>query len=148
MNNHQITTDDEDNNKMNKDRVAVITGSAKGIGQSFCLALSQAGISIVGVDIADQSETSKLVEQEGGKFMAIESDVSDLEVMKTRIDTAADTLGHLDIVVANAGIYPAGPFDDVTFDDWRKVMRVNVDGVFCTIQSTLPHLRKNEHKCQ
>ena len=63
--------------------------------------------------------------------------------MKNKIDTAVTTLGHIDIVVANAGIYPAGPFDDVTLDDWREVMRINVDGVFCTIQSTLPHLRKN-----
>ena len=128
---------------INKNRVAVISGSAKGIGQRFCLALAQTGISIVGIDVADQSETSALVAKEGVKFIAIESDVSDLKGLKNKIDTAVTTLGHIDIVVANAGIYPAGPFDDVTLDDWREVMRINVDGVFCTIQSTLPHLRKN-----
>ena len=128
---------------VNKNRVAVISGSAKGIGQCFCLALARAGISIVGIDVADQSETSALVMKEGVKFIAIESDVSDLKGLKNKIDTAVTTLGHIDIVVANAGIYPAGPFDDVTLDDWREVMRINVDGVFCTIQSTLPHLRKN-----
>jgi 3-oxoacyl-[acyl-carrier protein] reductase len=132
-----------ENIKMKKDRVAVVTGSANGIGQRFCLALAQAGISIVGVDVADQNETAQLVKNEGLKFIALKSDVSNLEDLKNKIDTTVDSLGHIDIVVANAGIYPAGPFDDVTYDDWRKVMRVNVDGAFCTIQSTLPHLRKN-----
>ncbi len=128
---------------MKNNRVAVVSGSANGIGQSFCVTLAKAGIAIVGIDIADQSETTALVEKENSKYLGIESDVSDLKAMTEKINSAVASLGHIDIVVANAGIYPAGPFDDVTFDDWRKVMRINVDGVFCTIQSTLPHLRKN-----
>jgi NAD(P)-dependent dehydrogenase (short-subunit alcohol dehydrogenase family) len=127
----------------NKNRIAVVTGSANGIGQSFCVALAQAGISVVGIDVKDQTASAALVEKEGVKFKAIKSDVSDLDEMRTHIDAVVADWGHIDIVVANAGIYPAGPFDDVSFDDWRGVMRVNVDGVFCTIQSTLPHLRKN-----
>jgi NAD(P)-dependent dehydrogenase (short-subunit alcohol dehydrogenase family) len=127
----------------NKERVSVVTGSANGIGQRFCQALAQSGISIVGIDMADQTETATLVESQGVKFHAINSDVADLQVMRDSIDSAVKVFGHIDIVVANAGVYPAGPFDDVSYDDWRNVMRINVDGVFCTIQSTLPHLRRN-----
>jgi NAD(P)-dependent dehydrogenase (short-subunit alcohol dehydrogenase family) len=128
---------------MNKNRIAVVSGAANGIGQIFCAALAEAGISVAGIDLADQTETSKLVEKHGAKFMALKCDVADLEAMRTSVDKVVSDWGHIDTVIANAGIYPAGPFDEVSFDDWRGVMRVNVDGVFCTIQSSLQHLRKN-----
>jgi NAD(P)-dependent dehydrogenase (short-subunit alcohol dehydrogenase family) len=128
---------------MNKNRIAVVSGAANGIGQNFCAALAEAGIAVAGIDLADQTETSKLVEKHGTKFMALKCDVADLKAMRSSVDQVVSDWGHIDIVVANAGIYPAGPFDEVSFDDWRAVMSVNVDGVFCTIQSTLQHLRKN-----
>ncbi len=123
--------------------VAVVTGSAAGIGQMFCQTLAGAGIAVVGIDIAEQGETAKLVEAQGVAFTALTADVSDLEAMRGSMDAAAAASGHIDIVVANAGVYPAGPFEEVTLDDWRAVMRVNVDGVFCTLQSALPYLRNN-----
>ena len=129
--------------KKNK-RNAIITGAAAGIGQCLSIALAKAGMDIVGIDLGDQSETAKLVEKEGVNFIAIKCDVSDFDKMTESINSTVSSLEHIDIVVANAGIYPAGPFDEVTMEEWQKVMRVNVDGVYCTIQSTLPHLRKNK----
>ncbi|NKB37359.1 MAG: SDR family oxidoreductase [Gammaproteobacteria bacterium] len=125
-------------------KIAIVTAAARGIGKSFCLTLAEAGINVVGIDISDQIETSALVKQHGVEYIAVDCDVSDLATMRSKIDSVVQDLGHIDIVVANAGIYPAGPFDKVTSDDWRQVMRVNLDGIFATIQSSLPHLRRNK----
>ena len=126
-----------------KNRIAVVTGAANGIGQQFCITLAKAGISVAGIDIKDQTQTATLVSQTGQIYKALECDVADLSSMQEIMNDVVAELGHIDIVVANAGIYPSGPFDDVSIDDWRQVMRVNVDGVFSTVQSTLPHLRRN-----
>ena len=125
-------------------RIAIVTGSANGIGQSFCQTLAAQGISVIGIDLAEQEQTSKLVTAAGVDFHSINCDVSNLQAMQAAIDTVVASTGHIDIVVANAGIYPAGPFDEVSSEDWRQVMRVNVDGVFSTIQASLPHLRRNQ----
>lgn len=123
--------------------VAVVTGSANGLGQMFCTTLASAGIPVVGIDIVDQARTAGLVEAQGVAFNALEADVSDLDAMRNSMDAAVASMGHIDIVVANAGVYPAGPFEEVTLDDWQALMRVNLDGVFCTLQSSLAHLRNN-----
>ena len=129
---------------ISEQRIAIVTGSAKGIGQSFCQTLATQGISVIGIDLAEQNQTRQLVNEAGVEFRAIDCDVSDLPAMQAEIDAIAASTGRIDIVVANAGIYPAGPFDEVSGEDWRQVMRVNVDGVFSTLQASLPHLRRNQ----
>lgn len=124
-------------------RVALVTGAANGIGQHFCITLAAAGFRLAGIDISDQAETGRLVEEQNGVYLPLNADVAELDDMRNAMNSIVEEYGQLDIVVANAGIYPAGPFDEVKFDDWRQVMRVNVDGVFCTLQSALPHLRAN-----
>ena len=126
-----------------KSHVGVVTGSATGIGQMFCTTLAAEGIAVVGIDIADQAQTAELVEAQGAAFNAHTANVSDLDAIRNSMDAAVTNMGHIDIVVANAGIYPAGPFEEVSLDEWQALMRVNLDGVFCTLQSALPHLRSN-----
>lgn len=125
-------------------RVALVTGSARGIGRTFCQTLIGAGYRVAGVDLAEQNDTSRNLSDSGAEFLPLNCDVSDLQAMQNCTESIINEFGQIDVVVANAGIYPAGPFDEVSLDDWRKVMRVNVDGVFCTVQSALPHLRKNK----
>jgi 3-oxoacyl-[acyl-carrier protein] reductase len=122
--------------------VALVTGAAIGIGRSFAVALAGKGISVIGVDLTDDSETAKLVEAKGAKYASVTADVADLDAMRAGVDQAAASLGGLDIVVANAGIYPSGPFEEMPLEEWQNLMRVNLDGVYCTAQVGLPHLRK------
>ena len=122
--------------------VALVTGAAVGIGRSFAVALAGEGISIIAVDINDLGETGELVKAAGGSFAPVTADVADLDTMRRGIDDAALSLGGLDIAVANAGIYPSGPFEEMGLEEWQNLMRINLDGVYCTAQVALPHLRK------
>ena len=123
-------------------RAALITGSAAGIGQTLAIALAQAGASVAGVDVDEQAETARKVAELGGSFLALSADVTDPAAIKAACDTAAGELGKLEIVVANAGIYPVTPFDTVTYEEWRRIMTVNLDGTFLTVQAALPHLKQ------
>ncbi len=125
-----------------KRHVALVTGPAAGIGQAISLALAGRGIDIIGVDIADQAGTAQRCREAGAAYEALTMDVADLEGLREAIAGAAARLGGPDIVIANAGIYPAAPFGEVSMADWRHVMRVNVDGTFCTLQVALPWLRE------
>ena len=122
--------------------VALVTGAAVGLGETFSVALADKGIGVIGVDIADMSKTAELVVAAGARFVSVAADVSDLAAMRDGVDSAVGSLGGLDIVVANAGDYPAAPLEEVTLRDWRNLMRLNLDGVFCTVQVALPHMRK------
>ncbi len=124
-------------------RIAVVTGAANGIGRDFCQTLAQSGIDVAGIDIADQSAAMANAEKENQAYLPLKADVSNLAEMQQSMEQVAQKLGKIDIVVANAGIYPSGPFDEVTMEDWRQVMRVNLDGVFCTLQAALPYLKQN-----
>ena len=124
-------------------RIAVVTGAANGIGRHFCQVLAKSGISVAGIDLADQSASMSDVKNEGQDYLSLTADVSNFAEMQKSLGEAAEKFGKIDIVVANAGIYPSGPFEEVTMEDWRHVMRVNLDGVFCTLQSTLPYLKQN-----
>ena len=124
-------------------RIAVVTGAANGIGRDFCQTLAQSGIDVAGIDIADQSAAMANAEKENQAYLPLKADVSNLAEMRQSMEQVAQKLGKIDIVVANAGIYPSGPFDEVTMEDWRQVMRVNLDGVFCTLQAALPYLKQN-----
>jgi len=128
--------------RQRRERIALVTGAAKGIGQVFCEALAGRGMGVIGLDVADLTATAARVEGRGARFHPIAADVADLEAVRRGVAGGAAALGGLDTVVANAGIYPAAPFEEVDLEQWRRIMRVNVDGVFCTLQAALPHLRE------
>jgi NAD(P)-dependent dehydrogenase (short-subunit alcohol dehydrogenase family) len=123
-------------------RVAVITGSATGIGQTLAFALAQAGADVAGIDISDQAETNRRIREIGATFLALSADITDPSAIKIACERAASEFGKLEIVVANAGIYPSTPFDTVTHEEWRRIMTVNLDGTFLTVQAALPYLKQ------
>ncbi|MGI8864725.1 MAG: SDR family NAD(P)-dependent oxidoreductase [Solirubrobacteraceae bacterium] len=122
-------------------RTALVTGAAGGLGRAFCDALARGGAAVAGVDIAALDGARETVARAGGDFHALRADVRDPEAMRAVCDEAASVLGGLHIVVANAGRYPSQPFDEITLEQWREVMALNLDGTFLTVQSALPHLR-------
>jgi NAD(P)-dependent dehydrogenase (short-subunit alcohol dehydrogenase family) len=126
---------------MPEPRVALVTGSARGLGQEFAVALAGAGYAVVGLDIADPAETRDRVRAAGGRFEGLTADVTDETAVAAAVGTAVDRFGALHIVVNNAGVYPPIEFEKTTLDDWRRIMRLNLDGPFLVTRAALPHLR-------
>ena len=111
-------------------RVAVVTGAGRGLGQAFCLRLAQDGAKIIAVDLETPDETVSMVAETGCEALAVSGDVTDIDTANQAAETALREFGRADILVNNAGIYPWQEFDDITYDDWRKVMAVNLDAPF------------------
>lgn len=125
-----------------KQRVAVITGAAAGLGQTFAVALARTGIAVAGIDIADQSATAKAVADIGGEFFGVRADVTDGDDVEHAVADIVDRFGAIDICVSNAGVYPLLPFEETTREEWHRIMSINVDGAFHLTQAVLSHLKR------
>lgn len=122
-----------------RDRVAIVTGAGRGIGQAIATTLSKRGASVVLVDLADPAETEAQI---AGEVLSLTADVS-TEDAWSRI--AAETMarfGRADIVVNNAGIFELGRIEDIDHAVWRKVMSVNLDAHFFSAQQFVPLMRE------
>ncbi|MCZ4553502.1 mycofactocin-coupled SDR family oxidoreductase [Gordonia rubripertincta] len=136
------------------DKVAFISGVARGQGRAHAVRLAREGADIVGVDLAgplpgvpyesatpaDLAETAALIEAEGRKALLRQGDVRDLDGLKVLAADAVAELGGLDIVVANAGICIPATWDEATPEIFRDHMDINVTGVWNTVMATAPHL--------
>ncbi|MGV1049681.1 MAG: SDR family NAD(P)-dependent oxidoreductase [Solirubrobacterales bacterium] len=123
-------------------RTAVVTGAAAGIGQAYAQRLAEDGAKVVIADIADGAETVSLVEAAGSEALAVECDVSSGEAVAALAAAAVDRFGSVDILVHNAGIYPIQEFAEMSFEDWRKVLSVNLDSAFHLSHELLPGMRE------
>lgn len=127
--------------KGHKDKVAVITGGARGIGQAFAKRLADDGVHIAAVDLGDAAETVKLVQAAGRKAIAVSCDVSSESAVSAMVKEVGKTFDHVDIVVNCAGIFPQKNFEDMTFADWRKVLATNLDSTFLVTAAFTPGMR-------
>jgi NAD(P)-dependent dehydrogenase (short-subunit alcohol dehydrogenase family) len=124
-------------------RLAVITGAAQGIGRAYAERLGAEGAHVVIADVAPADGVRTQIEAAGGSASAIECDVCD-PASVTDLASAVADLGGADILLHNAGIYPMGPHDRITFEEWRRVFAVNLDSMFLLSQVFLPHMRKQQ----
>ncbi len=127
--------------KGHKDKVAVITGGANGIGQAFAKRLAEDGVQVAIVDMADGRETVALVEAAERNALAITCDVSKEDSVAAMAKQVQAKFGHVDIVVNCAGIYPQCDFATMTFADWRRVLAINLDGTFLVTAAFVPGMR-------
>src|SRR4051794_10162085 len=116
--------------KGHKDKVAVITGAAAGIGQAFAKRLAEDGAHVVIADIGPATETVKIVEAAGRQALACECDVASATSVAAMVGAVAQKFGRCDILINNAGIYPIKPFEEMTYADWRHVLSINLDAAF------------------
>jgi len=121
------------------DQVAVVTGAARGIGRGIASVLSAEGARVVIVDL-DGALASQTAEELAG--VAIAADVTDRASVEAMAACVTDELGRIDIVAANAGIYPFADLTELTEDTWSHVMDVNVGGAVRTVQACLPAMRE------
>lgn len=137
------------------DRVALITGGARGQGRAHALALAAEGANVVIADAPgrmnltyplgtedDLRETAKLVEEFGSTCLPIAMDVRDPVAVSAAVEETVRSFGSLDIVVANAGVVSTGPLQDVTDEIWRQLVDTNLTGVFHTLRAVVPVMRR------
>ncbi len=128
--------------KSHEGRTAVITGAAAGIGQAYAERLAADGAKVVIADVSDGAETVALVEAAGSEAIAVRCDVSSAEDVAALAAAAKDRFGSVDILVHNAGIYPIVPFAEMSFEQWRQVMSVNLDSMYHVCHEFLPGMQE------
>jgi NAD(P)-dependent dehydrogenase (short-subunit alcohol dehydrogenase family) len=123
-------------------RTAVVTGGAASIGQAFARRLAQDGHRVAIADLAAADETVAMANDAGSEALAARCDVSSGESVRAFAGAVAERFGHCDILVASAGIYPIAPLADTTWEQWRRVMSINLDSLFHLTQAFLPGMRE------
>jgi NAD(P)-dependent dehydrogenase (short-subunit alcohol dehydrogenase family) len=124
-----------------KDRVAVVSGAAKGIGKELAVQLAQRGALLALLDIADLSDTCGLIEKAAGKAIAINCDVSQVDDWRAAGEAVKKAYGRCDILVNNAGIYPNVHIDELDFETWRRTFAINLDSLFFSAKVFVPMMR-------
>jgi NAD(P)-dependent dehydrogenase (short-subunit alcohol dehydrogenase family) len=122
-------------------KTAVVTGGATGIGQAFARRLAADGMRVAIADVEAADETLGLVEAAGADGLTVTCDVSRAEDVEALASAVSERFGSCDVLVANAGIYPVAPFEEVDFSQWRRVMAVNLDSLFHLVRAFLPGMR-------
>jgi NAD(P)-dependent dehydrogenase (short-subunit alcohol dehydrogenase family) len=126
-----------------KDRVVVITGSGSGIGRACAQVFAAEGASVIIADInlAAALETQRLIEETGGRSLAIAADVSDPESVQDLVRQSIGSFASIHALVNNAAVQVNKTVEDTTPEEWSRQMAVNAGGVFLCSKFFLPHLK-------
>ncbi|OPG08596.1 short-chain dehydrogenase [Streptomyces sp. GKU 895] len=126
------------------DRTALVTGAGSGIGRAIALALAAEGAQVVvaGRRHEPLAETVRLIEEAGGKALAVTADVTDAAEVQALVDAAVDRFGSLDVAVNNAGVFRGGqPLADLAEADWHEQLAINLTGVFLALRAEVRQMR-------
>jgi 2-deoxy-D-gluconate 3-dehydrogenase len=116
-------------------KVAIVTGSARGLGQAMAIGLAEAGADVALVDILDMTKTKQAIEKLGRKSTDITADLSNKECVDKIVDATVKELGRIDILFNNAGIIRRAPLPEFTEKDWDDVMNINIRTLFFLSQA-------------
>lgn len=135
-------------------KVAIVTGSSRGIGKAIALALARAGADVVvaaRTEAPEQSrlpgtihQTADMIRALGRRALPLKVDVSLDEDVERMVRQALAEFGKIDVLVNNAGVFPIGPFVDLPVRRWDLAMRVNLRGYFLCIKAVLPHMMERK----
>lgn len=131
-------------------KVALITGSSRGIGRAEAIALARDGYAVCVNCVEREDKAQELAAQlrsEGCEAMWYKADVADAAAVKQMVAEVEKTLGAVTLLVNNAGIAKQCLFQDMTEDYWKRIFDVNLNGAFNTIQAVLPHMLHEHSGC-
>lgn len=120
-----------------ENKVALVTGAARGLGRACALAMADAGADVaLGLrDVNTSADLVREIESMGRKALPLQMDVSSLEQIKSSVEEAVKCFGRIDILVNNVGVAPANPAEEVTEEDYDTTMDLNVKATFFTAQT-------------
>ena len=127
-----------------KDKVAIITGAAQGIGASFAVGYAKEGARIVIADILDGNEAVKAVERAGSEAIYVKTDVTKQDECDAMAKATIDRFGSINILVNNAAIFgnlTLRPFTEISTEEYNQVMQVNATGPFHCIKAVFPYMK-------
>lgn len=124
-----------------KDKVAIVTGSGRGLGKGIAIKLAEEGAKVIIADMAASDDTVAEIEALGGTASAFAVNVSKQEEVQDLVKYAVDTYGTLDIMVNNAGINRDGMLHKMPVENWQLVIDVDLTGVFYGTQEALKYMR-------
>ena len=115
----------------------LVTGGGSGIGQQVCLLAAAAGASVAVADVnhSNAQQTAEQIGKTNGKVVTYELDVTDQDAVKEVVDRAANDLGRLNVLVNSAGVREIEPVIDLPYEEWRRVIDVNLSGTFLVSQA-------------
>jgi NAD(P)-dependent dehydrogenase (short-subunit alcohol dehydrogenase family) len=123
-------------------KVAFVTGGSSGIGRAAALAFAREGASVVVADVSEQGnqETARLIEEQGGRALAVRCDVTRAEDVKAALAKTIETFGRLDFAFNNAGIEPKKPVPTAEYDEeeWDRIFDINIRGMFLCMKHEIP----------
>ena len=132
-----------------KGRVAIVTGGATGIGRAIALRLAQDGASVVIADLRKyDAAAAEIAKATGSRTMGLHADVSSEIDVSNFVSRTANQFGRIDILVNNAAIFSTlelRPFENIPVEEFRRVLEVNVMGVWLCSRACVPHMRKGGH---
>jgi 3-oxoacyl-[acyl-carrier protein] reductase len=121
------------------DKVAIVTGSTKGIGLAIAQRLVDAGASVV-VSARTAADVEAVAERLGDRAAGLACDVADPQACQALVDEVVERFGRLDVLINNAGFGVFKPISEMTVEEWRGQIDVNLGGVFYMSKAALPHL--------
>jgi 3-hydroxybutyrate dehydrogenase len=128
-----------------KNKSAIITGAASGIGKDIALVFAREGAKVAIADL-NKDAASRVVDEiqsGGGKAVAVAMDVTSESAVNNGVAAVAKAFGGIDVLVSNAGIQIVHPLEEFTYDEWKKMLAIHIDGAFLTTRACLPCMYKS-----
>jgi NAD(P)-dependent dehydrogenase (short-subunit alcohol dehydrogenase family) len=126
-------------------KVAIITGSARGIGAATMKVFAQHGYASIGLDILPEGENiTREINQQGGEGLFLQCDVADEARVKECVEMVGDKYGRIDVLVNNAGVVLVKPFDEITWEEFQRTASINLGGHFLLCKYVLPFMKQQK----
>jgi 3-hydroxybutyrate dehydrogenase len=127
-----------------KDKVAVVTGAASGIGAQIARTFARAGakLAIADLDAAGARRTALELDRQGRRAIAVAMDVASESQVESGMAAVVETFGRIDVLVCNAGIQIVAPLEDFAFADWKRLLAIHLDGAFLCTRAALRQMYK------
>lgn len=128
-------------------KVAIVTGASSGLGADAARAYSEYGarVALLARRKDKLDNVVKEIESNGGEALAVQCDVSNEESVKAAVEEVKNHFGQIDILLNNAGVATAGSVEDMSVEDWDKVMDINVKGIFLMSKYVVPYMKEREY---
>ncbi len=126
-----------------ENKAAIVTGGAAGIGRAICERFAEEGarVAVADVDVEGGQETLRLIQEAGGEATFLKTDVSVEAEVEETVAATVRAFGRIDVLVNDAAVFVFGAIENVTQDDWQRVMGVNLFGAANTVKHALPHMK-------